>query len=296
MKIFTVKRFLLLTLAAAACATDAHAQPPVIPLWPNGAPGFEDRRNVPEVASNYWVRNINNPTLTVFLAPKDKANGAAVVICPGGGFRELVYNAEGVEPARYFTNLGVTALVLKYRLPREPDSPYSLDKHPLQDGQRAMRMVRYHAAEWNLDTNRIGIEGFSAGGEVASLVAYAPTQGDPAAADPVDRESSGADFEISIYPGPLGAPKQIPTNAPPVFFASAGLDDWSHARVIADLVPQYARAKIPFEVHIFAHGGHGFNMGYRSKLASIKGWPDRLTEWMEDNWILDPHKPPRTVK
>jgi acetyl esterase/lipase len=291
-----MKRFLLFILSAAVWGPVAQAQPLVIPLWPNGAPGFEDRRKIPEVASNYWVGNINNPTLTVFLPPKDKANGAAVVICPGGGFRELVFNAEGVEPARYFTNLGVTALVLKYRLPRETNSPYSLDKHPLQDGQRAMRLTRSRAAEWNLDTNRIGIEGFSAGGEVASLVAYAPTEGDPNAADPVDRESSRADFEISIYPGPLGAAKQIPSNAPPVFFATAGLDDWFHAKVVADLIPQYARAKIPFEVHIFAHGGHGFNMGYRSKLASIKGWPERLTEWMEDNWILDPAKPPRNAK
>lgn len=283
-------------MLAAVWGPLVQAQPLVIPLWSKGAPGFEDRRDVPEVASNYWVRNINNPTLTVFLPPKDKANGAAVVICPGGGFRELVFNAEGIESARYFTNLGVAAMVLKYRLPRETNSPYSLDKHPLQDGQRAMRLTRSHAAEWNLDTNRIGIEGFSAGGEVASLVAYARTAGDPNAADPVERESARADFEISIYPGPLGAPQQIPTNAPPVFFVTAGVDDWSHARVVADLIPQYGRAKIPFEVHIFAHGGHGFNMGNRSKLASIKGWPERLTEWLEDNWILDPAQPPRNAR
>lgn len=275
---------------------EANLAPQVMALWPNGAPGFESRRDEPELASNYWVRNINNPTLTVFLPPKDKANGAAVVICPGGGFRELVYRAEGLEPASYFTNLGVAAFVLKYRLPRETNSPYSLKIHPRQDGQRAMRFVRHHAAEWNLDTHRIGCVGFSAGGEVTSLICYSPTEGDPKASDPVDRESARADFEVSVYPGPLGSDVPVPADAPPVFFLSAGLDDWGHARVIFNLVPQYAENKIPFEVHVFAHGGHGFNLGYRSKLASIHGWPDLLTDWMKDNWILDPDQPPKNVR
>jgi len=290
------RSLVLLSVFLVALAALAQDKPLVLPLWPNGAPGFESRRDEPELAASYWVRNINNPSLTIFLPPKDKANGAAVVICPGGGFRELVFNAEGVDPAGYFTNLGVAAFVLKYRLPRATNSPYSLDVHPRQDGQRAMRVARHHAAEWGLDTNRIGVAGFSAGGEVASLIAYSPTEGDASATDFIDRESARADFEISIYPGPLGAPKVLPTNAPPVFFLSAGLDDWNHARVIADLIPQYAEAKIPFEVHLYAHGGHAFNMGRRSKLQSIKDWPDRLTDWMADNWILDPDKPPKGEK
>src|SRR5579863_9656141 len=93
-------------------------EPMVIHLWTNGAPGFENRRDEPEQTKDYWVRNINNPSITVFLPPKDKANGAAVLIFPGGGFRELVFNAEGAEPARFLNHLGVTAFVLKYRLPR----------------------------------------------------------------------------------------------------------------------------------------------------------------------------------
>ena len=101
-------------------------EPQVIPLWQNGAPGFEDRRNEPEQAKDYWVRNIHNPSITVFPAPKDKANGAAVMIVPGGGHRELVFKAEGVEPAKYLNDLGVTCFVLKHRLPRETNSPYSL--------------------------------------------------------------------------------------------------------------------------------------------------------------------------
>ena len=117
-----------------------------IPLWPGGAPGFESRRNEPQLAKDYWVRNIHNPTLTVYLPPKEKATGAAVVICPGGGHRMLVFNAEGDEPARYLASIGVAAFALKYRLGREEGSPYSIEKHAREDGQRAMAGVVVRAA------------------------------------------------------------------------------------------------------------------------------------------------------
>ncbi len=190
-----------------------------IHLWTNGAPGFEDRRNEPEQAQSYWVRNINNPSITVFLPPKEKANGAAVLIFPGGGHRELVFQAEGVEPARYLTNLGVAAFVLKYRLAREQGSPYSLQIHPRQDAQRALRLIRSRAAEWNLDANRIGVMGFSAGGEVASMLVYSPSAGDPAATDPIEREDSLANFQIVIYPGRWEFPNRSPPMLRRPFFS-----------------------------------------------------------------------------
>jgi dienelactone hydrolase len=266
-------------------------EPMVVPLWTNGAPGFEDRRNEPELAKDYWVRNINNPSLTVFLPPKEKANGAAVLICPGGGFRELVFTAEGVEPARYFTNLGVAAFILKYRLPREKNSPYSLKIHPRQDGQRAIRLIRSRAEEWNLDTNRIGIIGFSAGGEVESCVVYSPPEGDPSAPDPIDRLDALANFQMVIYPGPLGIPEKMPTNVPPAFFVIAN-DDAGHMGAVLSQVNKYHQVGGSMEVHIYAHGGHGFNMGARSKLASVKSWPQRMTDWLADNNILHPAPPP----
>jgi acetyl esterase/lipase len=264
-------------------------EPQVVPLWPNGAPGFENRRNEPEAAKDYWVKNIHNPSITVFLPPKEKATGAAVVICPGGGHRELVFNAEGVDAARYLNSIGVAAFALKYRLGREKDSPYSIEKHAREDGARAMRLVRSHAKEWNIDPARVGIMGFSAGGEVASMVSFGANESDPKAADSVDRLSSRPDFLVMVYPGPLGIPAVILPNAPPAFLIVAN-DDRGAARVIASLFQKYRDARVPVEAHIFARGGHAFNMGKRSKLATLKSWPQRLADWMADNEILSPTK------
>src|ERR1700761_336928 len=142
MQRLTLALFILLSIAANAQDTARQ-----IPLWTNGAPGFENRRNEPEQTKDYWVKNIHNPSLTVFLPEKDKANGAAVVICPGGGHRLLVYTAEGIDPAKYLNNLGITVFVLKYRLGRDTLSPYKIEVHAKQDGFRAMRLVRSRAKE-----------------------------------------------------------------------------------------------------------------------------------------------------
>ena len=280
MKRITLFAFLSLPFFASA------GEPLVIPLWEKGAPGFEARRNEPEQAKDYWVRNIHNPSITVFPAPKEKANGAAILICPGGGHRELVYKAEGVDPAQYLNNLGVTCFVLKYRLARETNSPYSLQIHPRQDAQRAMRLIRSRAAEWNLDTNRIGVVGFSAGAETEAMLVYSPTDGDPNAADPIDRMNCRTDFQIVIYPGPLGVPAgDIPADAPPAFFLVAN-DDVSHVRPVLAQLERYETAKRPIEVHLYARGGHAFNLGGRSKLNSIRTWPQRMADWLADNNFL----------
>src|ERR1700704_780545 len=164
-KNFVTCRFII-WIASVLFSTTIFAQenPKTIFLWANGAPGFENRRNEPALAKDYWIRNIHNPSITVYLPPKEKATGAAVVICPGGGHRELVFKAEGDEPARYLSSIGVAAFALKYRLGREQGSPYSIQKHAREDGLRAMRLIRSRAKEWNIDLNRVGIMGFSAGG------------------------------------------------------------------------------------------------------------------------------------
>lgn len=281
-----IKTFICLLLPAVLWA---QTEPTVIPLWPKGAPGFENRRNEPEQAKDYWVKNIHNPSLTVFLPPKDKANGAAIVICPGGGHRLLVWTAEGIDPAKFLNSLGVTVFVLKYRLGRDTLSPYKIEVHARQDGLRAMRLVRSRAAEFGIDTNRIGIMGFSAGGEVVDMVTFGPNKGDAKAQDPIDHETAKPSFVIQIYPGPLDIPDVVPADAPPAFLLAAN-DDPCCSVPLMQLLQKYRDAKVPVEAHIFTQGKHGFNMGYRSKLKSINHWPQRLADWLDDNNILQPVK------
>lgn len=273
----------------APLAAISQTKPLVIPLWAKGAPGFENRRNEPEQAKDYWVKNIHNPSITVFLPPKEKATGAAVIICPGGGHRELVYNAEGVEPATFLNSIGVAAFVLKYRLSREKNSPYSITKTPREDASRAMRLVRSHAKEFNIDTARLGMLGFSAGGEVVATVAYVPGLGDQNAPDPIDRLNGKPNFQMLIYPGPGGIPDSINSDAPPTFLLAANNDPCCSESVVR-LLKIYRAAKVPVEMHLYTQGSHGFNMGKRSKLASLQTWPQRMADWLADNNFLKPDK------
>ncbi|WP_374949984.1 alpha/beta hydrolase [Mucilaginibacter sp.] len=286
MKNAFVKIFLLLALLTVSFAVNAQT---VIPLWPKGAPGFENRRNEPEQAKDYWVKNIHNPSVTVFIPPAGKANGAAVVICPGGGHRLLVYNSEGVAPAKFFNDLGITVFVLKYRLGRDTLSPYRIDVHAKADGYRAMRLVHSRAAEFGIDTNRIGLMGFSAGGEVVDMIAFKNLQGNPKAADPIDRASAKANFIIQVYPGPGFMPGVIPADAPPAFLVAAN-DDVCCSPPLIQLLQKYREAKVPVEMHLYAKGDHAFNMGTNRKLKSINNWPQRLADWLEDSHIPQPER------
>jgi acetyl esterase/lipase len=270
------------------CNFAAQAQT-VIPLWVKGAPGFENRRNEPEQAKDYWVKNIHNPSLTVYLPPADKANGAAVVICPGGGHRLLVFNSEGVAPAKFYNSLGITVFILKYRLGRDTLSPYKVDIHPKQDAYRAMRLVRSRAAEFNIDTNRIGMMGFSAGGEVVDMVAFSGWKGDPKATDPIDRANAKPNFIVQVYPGPGYVPETVPADAPPAFLVAAN-DDACCSLPIIQLLQRYREAKVPVEMHMYAKGDHAFNMGTNRKLISINNWPQRLADWLQDSNILQPER------
>jgi acetyl esterase/lipase len=261
--------------------------PQKIYLWPNGAPGFEARKDEPELAKDWWVRNIHNPSVTVYFPAKEKNTGTAVLICPGGGHQNLVFNAEGVEPAEYLASLGITAFVLKYRLARQENSPYTLEKHPKEDAYRAMRLIRSRAKEWNIDSSRIGMLGFSAGGEVVSMLSYTSGKGDPKAKDPIDRLDGKPDFQMLVYPGPLGIPEVVPKDSPPLFMLAANDDKCCSAPVIA-LLQKYRETGIPAEAHLYAQGDHAFNMGNRSKLNSIKNWPQRMADWLSDSNLLVP--------
>jgi acetyl esterase/lipase len=274
--------FLILLIPAILSAQNKKQ---VIYLYPNGAPGFENRKNEPEQAKDWWVKNIHNPSLTVFFPPKEKANGSSVIICPGGGHRELVFTAEGEDAAEYFNSLGVTAFVLKYRLFKEENSPYT-QENTLEDGCRAMRLVRQQAATWNLDTSRIGLMGFSAGGELAGWVTFNSTNNNRVQIDNVDTVKCKPDFLILVYPGPLVVPDTLPAGAPPLFMIAAN-DDGCCSEPVIKLLQLYRKANIKTEVHLYAQGSHAFNMGKRSALKSISGWPQRMGDWLSDNGYLN---------
>lgn len=262
--------------------------PRVISLWEHGAPGFEKLKDEPEQAKDWWVKHINYPSMVVYPAPKEIATGAAVLIAPGGGHKALVFNAEGVDAALFLNKLGITAAVLKYRLAREEGSPYSLDVHPKQDAYRAMRLLRSRSKELGIDSDKIGVMGFSAGGEVAASIAYAAGDGDSKAADAVDRLNGKPDFQILVYPGPLWIPTSLDQHAPPAFMVAA-MDDECCSKPIIDLAQLYHAAKIPAEIHLYARGDHAFNMGQRTKLVGLSKWPDRLADWLVDSGYAVKH-------
>lgn len=278
----------LIVAAVAPVPLRAADEPQVIPLWEAGAPGFEDRKDEPEVLDKGSITNIHYPTLTVFLPEPEKATGAGIIVAPGGGLAKLGFQGGGVEPARFLAAHGFAAFVLKYRLPREPGVPYKFEEHSLQDGQRAMRLVRAKADEFGIRAEKVGMLGFSAGGEVVSITSYRPGAGDPAAPDPVDRLDARPAFQMLVYPGPLGIPSRLPPGSPPAFLLIAADD--AHTSVIINLMNLFRESDIDYEAHVYARGGHGFGIG-RARRRSLQHWPDRMLDWLHDEVVDEPRKP-----
>lgn len=278
---------LLLNLLLSSMATLASVEqaPEVITLWPNGAPGSEERRHEPEEKPNAWsIKNIQNPSLTVYRPEPGRSNGVAVVIAPGGGFTQNVFGPEGEQPAAFLNKLGITAFVLKYRLSREPGSKVTVDVSAREDGYRAMRAVRARAANYGIDPQKIGFLGFSAGGEVVSSVVFGepPTIKNP---DPIDAAAARPNFAMWIYTGPVAIPSELSVTNPPLppAFLLCAFDDESHLRPTVDILNLYRKAKVPAEMHVTSGGGHGFNLGNREKkLISVQTWPQRMADWLVD--------------
>jgi acetyl esterase/lipase len=293
--ILPLRALLLLCLAVAAPAAAQYVAPhPVtVPLWPNGAPGSEARRAEPETARDYWVANVHNPSLTIYAADPKHRNGAAIVVIPGGAHKMLVYEGEGVKAALALNRYGIAAFVLKYRLAREPGSTYTIEGTAAGDARRAVRWVRAHAAEYGVDPNRVGVMGFSAGGELVSLIADNPDPADAtsrnAPTDPVERQSARPDFQILVFPGPLGIPGRAIAHAPPAFLTAGSLDECCAEPAVA-LYEQLRKAGIPAELHMYAGAGHAFNLDESSRI-SVLHWPDRLVDWMADEGLLDWKRP-----
>lgn len=269
----------LLLLASGAAAAQER-----VSLWPNGAPGFESRRAIPEQAQDYWTKSVNDPSVTAYLPLPANRTGTAVVIVPGGGHKLLVTTTEGTDVARWFASRGVAAFVVRYRLFREEGTPYTL-ADARADVERAIRTVRTRAAAWGVDPQRIGVFGFSAGGELARMAALSPPVPARGKGDAVDRVSARPDFAILEFPGPLHADEHVTRAAPPLLLSAAN-DDSCCSQPTLDLVQAYRAAGASVELHLYAAGGHAFNMGEDTPLASLQHWPDRLLDWMADRGLL----------
>jgi endo-1,4-beta-xylanase len=274
--------------------------PPAVPLWPDGAPGSAARRAEPEQISYRQeadivfpiIFNIHQPSITPFLPAADQATGAAVIIAPGGGNMFLTIDREGYDLARWLAARGVAAFVLKYRLARDTANlasgapqPYTVEAHALADAKRAIRLVRARAAEWRVQPDRIGILGFSAGGNLALLAAMRHDPGDPAAADPVERQSSRPDFFAPIYTGGFDRFEAgISKEATPPAFLLCAYDD-SMPEQMAGFLTALHQAGVNAELHIFNQGGHGW--GVRpDRPYSVGGWPTLFLGWLKDRGLL----------
>jgi len=247
-----------------------------------------------------WITNVTKPTVTLFRPAKHKNTGAAILICPGGGYWNLAWDLEGEEVAAWLNTVGVTGLVLKYRVPRRPDQPEPLPAPgPLLDAQRAVSLVRSRAADWGIDPNRIGILGFSAGGHLAVATATHFDQRAYEPIDEIDKISCRPDFAVAVYPGylieqqPAGveinkevlAPYiRIPRETPPVFLVHATDDTVAGAENSVVMYLALKRANVATELHVYAQGGHGF--GVRKSSLPCATWTDRCVAWLQSQGML----------
>jgi acetyl esterase/lipase len=298
-----MRKFLVVAAMVAVCG-GAWAQPSgwpvgpghtVLTLWPNGAPGANTTTG-PEkdtstatsdlIAGKPLVRlgNVSVPTLTVF-APKGKNTGAAVVVFPGGGYNILAIDLEGTEVCDWLAARGITCVILKYRVPGT--GPYPKSAEALQDAQRAVGLVREHAAEWGVDEKRVGVLGFSAGAHLAAALSTHYEQRLYPRVDAADDLSCRPDFAVVVYPGYLAVEEKgfafspdipVTKETPPTFLVQAE-DDPVHVENAVQYFMALKNAGVPAELHIYAKGGHGY--GLRRTELPVTTWPDRVDDWLK---------------
>lgn len=246
-----------------------------------------------------WVSNITRPTMTVY-APRGKNTRVAVVVFPGGGFEGLAIDLEGTEVCDWLTSEGITCVLLKYRVPSLPydwhckcrPNDLATSTLALEDAQRTIGLVRFHAAEWHIDPNKIGVLGFSAGGYLVAEIStqfrgrlYKPV-------DPADKESCRPDFAVGIYPGHLRAGDAYKLNpnipvtreTPPTFLVQAEDDDVDGVNQSLAYYIALKNASVPVEMHLYAKGGHAF--GLRRSNLPITAWPQLLGTWLKTSGII----------
>jgi acetyl esterase/lipase len=251
-------------------------------LWPDTADAPLEK--VRMSGDERLVTNVNRPAIVFYPAAAEHATGAAMIIAPGGSHRELWIDHEGHRPAQWLSERGVAAFVLKYRLGQEASSAYSVDTHAVGDILRAIRMVRGRSAEWGIDTGRIGVMGFSAGGELAALAAMRYEKPPLTVGDAIDRQSSKPDFQVLVYPG---SPDQfvVTKQSPPAFICGGYEDCAEITEECAKLFIRFRQMGVPAELHLYGYAGHGF--GIRpGNTGGVAEWPQRLYEWLGDAGLL----------
>jgi acetyl esterase/lipase len=295
--ICSVIELLLLAVGAAAAAVPSAP----IPIWPHGAPGDPGaggpehdttKPTDPLIAGKPVIRlgNVSTPTLTLYPAPQSNHTGATVIVFPGGGYNILAMDLEGVEVCTWLNSIGVDCALLKYRVPARPGGPRYLA--PLQDAQRAIRLVRSNAGAWNLDPRRIGVLGFSAGGHLAAAASTNFDQRAYDAVDEADQVTCRPDFAILIYPAYLTAngdrkslaPElHVSANTPPTFLVQTE-DDPVHVECSLVYYQALKDANVPAELHLFPTGRHGY--GLRPSSAKVTTWPQLASQWMDSSGFL----------
>ncbi|HKV70761.1 MAG TPA: alpha/beta hydrolase [Gemmatimonadales bacterium] len=302
---------LLLTLMTQAPVwqpSPGHVQ---MALWPAGAPGVRfgpDSEALgttsPGVAGKPWhhISKVSRPTLTVY-SPSGTNTGAAVMVFPGGGYQILAIDLEGTEVCDWLTARGITCVLLKYRVPHggpshQTDCNCRINPHPapaLQDAQRAMGIVRLHAADWHIDPHKIGVLGFSAGGHLVAAISNDFTGRAYPPVDDADRESARPDFAVAVYPGHLWIPNdQVPlkfnpdihvtSRTPPTMLIQAETDSVDNVNQALVYYIALKDAGVPVEMHLYTNGGHAF--GLRRTQDPITEWPDLVDRWLRTIGIL----------
>ncbi len=306
-------RFILMvSVVISMCAAwqaFGAGQPLVVEIWPGTAPdesgtiGEEmvrmspqlDRQQVEVTESTRLVTNVTQPTLTIYQPAKNKDTGTAMLICPGGGYWDLYWQLEGEEVAQWLNSIGVTGIILKYRVPRRSDEPKGEPaRRPLQDAQRAVSLVRNSAAQWGINPTQIGIVGFSAGGHLAIAAATSFDRRTYEPVDDVDKISCRPDFAIGIYSGYLKAKDEdriapslrIPAGTPPVFLAHGGDDIISPPENSVWMYLALKKANIPAELHIYATAAHDF--GVRPSEHPCSTWTQACAAWLRYQGLLKP--------
>jgi acetyl esterase/lipase len=297
-----MKNAIVLSLVLAAVTMNAREPDLVVKVWPGKPPGAQvpgpekDLTNATakNVGGKRLIRlgGVSEPTLSVYRPQRAKDTGAAVVICPGGGYNILALDLEGTEVADWLNTLGVTGIVLKYRVPMSGDKKTKWQT-PLKDAQRALSLVRSKAKEWKLDPERIGILGFSAGGNLSALASTRFEKREYAAIDEVDKVSPRPNFACLIYPAWLNREGTTELNeffpvskdTPPMFFAHA-MDDPIECEASIAMFLALRKLKIPADLHVYDRGGHGY--GLRRTELPVTTWPDRCADWLRVRGLLGP--------